>query len=753
MNFQDLFRKSTRVESKKAGMTAEEERIIQLEEEINTLKKKDLLTGVLNRLAFSNAIDELVMEGERPGLLLVDIDGMQTVNTRYGYPTGDHLLKEMAGLLEYCAPDRAAVGRLEGNIFSILIPKADQAVMSEVGNRILFSVRELKADQMGISDDYYKIRVSIGSSLWDKKARFDKYELLQQAMAALMEAKTNGRDQQIEFSENQALFLNMQAKREAKIEIELGMRRALEREEFFQVFQPQYDIESRMIVGLEMLNRWQHPQKGLLYPSYYLSTFESNRFIIELDLYMFEKACQILNRWMKEKHPVVPISCNFSGLHCHNPFWADQLYQITQKYQVSPTYLKIELGERSLMEEKEKMTHQIAMLREKGFRVSIQGFGAGFSSVGVLQNTPVDGIKLDRSIIMNDFSQEKNQMIFAGILSISQMLKLRVYCVGVESKKQEEVMKRQGCVLAQGNYYCPPVSLAEAEALLLENSRDMEENKREDYSLEQGREFIETILDDYYITKNIERIEGMVTDEIEWKDIFTENEQEGKEQWEESFQEQIKERVLHMNLYSCFAHLEGNHKVVINGDGSIQEQIGGRMKDRRFCLYAECVEVGSRLKLDRLRMVPILSNIRGDMKELEDMMKESGAIRQSYALLDSMYGKLPVGIIRLDIEIDMMITYMNDAMFDIIGYTREEFFGGEIQGNLRRIVYPEDLETVYMTSYHQMTNGEVKPIIFRYVRKDGRTIKICQYQYNIVGINGRGEVQTICYPIEEPDKG
>ena len=93
------------------------------------------------------------------------------------------------------------------------------------------------------------------------------------------------------------------------------------------------------------------------------------------------------------------------------------------------------------------------------------------------------------------------------------------------------------------------------------------------------------------------------------------------------------------------------------------------------------------------------------------------------------------------------------VLFLLFNCQTHEFFEGEIQGNLRRIVYPEDLEKVYLTSYNQMTNGGTEPIIFRYVRKDGSTIKICQYQYNIVGINGRGEVQTICYPIGEPDKG
>jgi diguanylate cyclase (GGDEF)-like protein len=248
MNFRDLFRKNTKVEPKKPGKTTEEEKICQLEQQLRDANQRDRLTGVRNRVAFMDCMEEMVRDGDKPGLILVDVDGMKIINNRYGYSTGDFMLKEMAGLLEYCAPEHSILGRLEGDIFAIFISNTDSSVMSEVGNRILFSVRELKAENMGIGDGYYQIRVSLGSSLWDAKARFESNAILQQASAALVEAKVNGRNQQIEFSENQALFLKMQVKRQAKMEIELGMRGALERKEFYPVFQPQYDISSNTIV-------------------------------------------------------------------------------------------------------------------------------------------------------------------------------------------------------------------------------------------------------------------------------------------------------------------------------------------------------------------------------------------------------------------------------------------------------------------------------------------------------------------------
>jgi diguanylate cyclase (GGDEF)-like protein len=754
MNFKDLFRKNTKVESKKSGKTTEEERICQLEQQLEDAKKRDRLTGALNRVAFMDCMEEMIRNENKPkpGLILIDVDGMKTINNRYGYSTGDFMLKEMAGLLEYCAPEHSVLGRLEGDIFAIFISNADPSVMSEVGNRILFSVRELKAENMGIGDGYYQIRVSLGSSLWDAKAKFESNAILQQASAALLEAKVNGRNQQIEFSENQALFLKMQVKRQAKMEIELGMRGALERGEFYPVFQPQYDISSNTVVGLEMLDRWNHPQKGTLYPSYYMSTFEENRFIIELDLYMYEKACMVLSQWMKEKRPMVPISCNFSGLHCFNPFWAAQLNQIAKKYEVSPTYLRIEVGEKALMEEPEKMSNQIAALREYGFLVCLQGFGAGFSSIGILQNTPVDDIMIDRSIVVNDFSQENNRMIFAGILAIADMLKIRVCCMGIETKKQEEILKKQGCFLAQGNYYCSPVSLPEVEALLLKNSREVEKKKREDYSINQGREFLETILDDYYVKKNIDRVEEMVTENVEWKDIFTDRELKGKSAWKASFQKQMGDRTLHMNLNLCVAYPENDNRLVIHGEGSFQEQESGKMKDMRFCFYADCVETGGFLRLSQLRMVPLSGNKLGSMKELEDAIKESNDIRKGNALLDSLYGKLPVGIMRMDMEIDMLVTYINEEMFHILGYTREEIFGDEIKGNFRSLVHPEDVERHYKHSCNLLMNGGSEPIEIRYIQKNGTIVTVRQHQYNLVGVSGRGEVQVISYPISWQDK-
>lgn len=745
MKFQNLFHKENGETGKSSFL--QEDRVNQLEEEIIHLKQNDLLTGVWNRVTVLEYLDTLEQQSVRPGLFFIGIDQMAMINTRFGDVAGDSLLREIADLLKYCAPDDAVVGRMEGDVFAVLIADASKDIMSEVGSRILFSVREMKGNQVGIPDQDYRIRVSIGSSLWDKKVKFDKNSLIQQARAALKEAKKNGKNQQIEFSENQTLFLKMQSDRDVKIDTEARMHTALAAGEFFPVFQPQYDIESETIVGLEMLSRWCHPEKGNLMPSYYLSTFESNQFIIELDLYMFEQACSILKRWKEEKRPILPISCNFSELHCYNPFWVAQLKQITRKYHVSPTYLKIEIGENALLVEKDKMTEQINKLRKEGFLVFLQGFGAGFSSVGILQDTTVDGVKIDRSIIMNDFSQENNQMIFAGILAIAKMLKLRVYGIGIESDRQDRLIKKHGCYLAQGNYYCPPVSLTEIESLILENSRDVAGKKKNSYNTEQGREFLETVLDDYYILKDIDRVDGLVTDQIEWKDLFREEEFNGKEEWKDYFKSCIKERELQVNLYTCTVYQQGRHSLAISGEGSFQEeQESGSIADRRFCLYAECICYDEGLKLDRLRMMPIYGSMIGNMRSLEDSMEQTRRIRENQKVLDDLYAMMPIGIMRFDREIDMLITYINDAMFQIIGYTKEEFFE-ELHGNIRKIVYPGDLEKTCTKAYEIMETEEMEPIEFRYVRKDGRIMKVCLYQYNVVGVSGRMEIQTMCYPL------
>lgn len=754
MIFRNIYQNTGRSETGKGFSSKEEEQISSMQKRIDYLEKIDQLTGVWNRIAFGKYLKYISGQAKRPGLLLINVDNMKGINTLFGYQAGDRLLKEMAGVIRYCALDDSIVARVEGDIFAILIPEATREFVSEVGNRILFSVRELRADQMGIPNKDYRIRVSIGSSLWDKKNKLDGNLLLEQAMAALAEARRNGRDQQIEFSENQALFLKMKADRETTIDLESRMNTALEHGEFFPVFQPQYDIEVGTIVGLEMLVRWQHPKKGELNPAYFLSTFENNHFIIELDLYMFEKACQILQRWKKEKRPIIPISCNFSGLHCYNPFWAVQLKQIAKKYQVSPTYLKIDIGERTVMEEKEKMEQQIKKLREAGFLVSLQGFGAGFSSVGILQNNPVDGVKIDRSIIMNDFSQEHNQMIFAGIISVSRMLKQRVYCVGIETKKQEEIIKKHGCHLVQGNYYCPPIPLDEAEELIQKTStQDLSKRKQKHYSLTQARDLIEDVLNDYFIMKDIDRVTQMVSDQIEWKDILMEEVLTGKANLMEHFHQSIQTEKFHFNLYSCSVFGEEWKRIHMSGEGSIQKQSQeGEMMDRRFCFYAECVDVEETLKLDRFRMIQIKKNVAEEMAILEKSMRLSGTIRKNQALLDSMYGHLPFGIVRYDIEIDMMITYMNDAMLDIIGYTRDEFFNGKPKGNSRSIVYPEDLERVYADSLKKMRSEDRSPIKFRYVRKDGSIVWVAHYQYNVEGISGQPEVQSMCYALPDPDE-
>lgn len=754
MGLYGLFHSTGKADTGKKANSEAENQIAQLEREVLRLKETDLLTGVKNRCAFFQILKEIEKCNQRPGLLLVDIDDMKMINGRFGYEVGDQVLMEIAGLLSYCVPDHGIIGRLEGDIFAVLIPEADRDIMSEVGNRILFSVRELRANKMGIWEPDYKIRVSIGSVLWDNKAQLNYNMLLERAKAALKEAKKNGKDQQIEFSDNQALFLKMRADKKIRVEIERDMNHALAAKEFFPVFQPQYDIETGRIVGIEMLSRWLHPVKGLLRPSYYLSTLENNRFIIELDLYYFELACQILERWKKENRTLVPIACNFSGLHCHNPFWAEHLNQIAKKYNVSPSYLKIEIGEKSLMEEMDKMVKQMEKLREYGFLVSVQSFGAGFASIGILNHTPIDSLKIDRSITMNDFSQETNQMIFAGILSLAQVLQLHVYCIGIETPKQEEGIKKYGCRLAQGNYYCPPVGLEEMEKILSDNFKLLSKQRQKDELLMQGKYFLEDVLNCYFITGDIGRLEQMLTDQIQWKDIFETEKLNGKESVKAYHQKEIKGRVFELDFFSCNVFIEKDDVFSVNGEGGIREQErDGRITDRRFFCYAECIRQEDGLKLDQFRMVKIQGELVDQTKKLESIMRGSKIVRNDNSVLDAMYGRLPIGIIRFDLDMDLLITYINDAMLQILGYSREEFFYGEWKGNIRRLVYPKDLERLYTKSYEIAHADEKNGIEFRYIRKDGSLIRVCLYQHNVIGVSGRKETQVMCYPEEILEKG
>jgi EAL domain-containing protein (putative c-di-GMP-specific phosphodiesterase class I) len=213
------------------------------------------------------------------------------------------------------------------------------------------------------------------------------------------------------------------------------------------------------------LSRWQHPTEGLILPQQFISLFESNGFILELDFYVYEKACQTLRKWMNAGKNVLPISVNVSKAHLADQQFGAQLKTLIEKYGIAPELLELELTESILFEDSHEAVSMIRHLKELGFSILIDDFGSGYSSLNLLKDLTVDVLKLDKEFFRKGGMAEKDKIIVDGIIRIANDLNLRILSEGVETQEQVDFLTAAGCHTAQGFFYAKPMPVEEFEKL------------------------------------------------------------------------------------------------------------------------------------------------------------------------------------------------------------------------------------------------------------------------------------------------
>ena len=435
---------------------------------LTELNAMDYLTGLPNRRSLEEYLEKAIARGSgNLGVVMADIDAFKSFNDAYGHMAGDQVLAGIARCLQDAVPkDKGLVSRLSGEEFVIVLPDADAESINQVAKTILRNIQKqnLRHDIVPLTDTH--VTLSMGSILWERKEPHTPRELIYQADLALSQAKKNGRDQHVLFSEKDYTFRLLQNSRSHDLEVESAMHEALNQREFVPYFQPKVDLKSGRVLSAEALVRWLHPQKGLLFPDYFIPVFERNGFIKRIDLYMFEEVCKILRNRLDSGKPVVPVACNFSRLHFIDENFAERLKSIADRHAIPHAFLEIEITESALMDDPDAIIQQNRKLRESGFTVAIDDFGVGYSSLGLLQDLPADVLKIDRCFVQRDLTERKSIMIIRGIVQIAKTFGLKIVCEGVETKEQQAILSETGCDLGQGYYYSRPVELAKLESLL-----------------------------------------------------------------------------------------------------------------------------------------------------------------------------------------------------------------------------------------------------------------------------------------------
>lgn len=386
-------------------------------------------------------------------LLYLDIDGFKMLNDIFGYKVGDNLLVHISEVIKKNINKGELFCRGYADHFFLLMNYYDNKNTIE-------RIKNIEKD-IHMFEKYSQIanKFTIGYGVYiinedDKSINkiMDKAEF-----ARRFESQNHNKN--IVFYDETMIRAELY-----EIEIKDRMYFALENEEFEIYFQAKYSISKEKSIGAEALVRWNIPKKGLLSPFEFIPIFEKNGFIIKLDMYVLDKVCLKISEWVKEGLRLIPVSVNMSRIHMRDiDYFIQSISQILKKYNIDSELIEIELTESALFEDTNMMIEAMARLKELGFGISLDDFGAGYSSLNILKDLPIDIIKLDKEFLDNNYGGRKFEVIICNIVKMAKELNLVVVAEGVETHEQAMFLSKIGCDIAQGYLYSKPMPAKEFE--------------------------------------------------------------------------------------------------------------------------------------------------------------------------------------------------------------------------------------------------------------------------------------------------
>ncbi|MEL6448187.1 MAG: EAL domain-containing protein [Pseudomonadota bacterium] len=444
----------------------------EADHKIRQLAYFDPLTGLPNRQYFSSELRACMEQARRDGasfaLLYIDLDHFKRINDTLGHTAGDELLKMVAKRLERClrAEDLVArpgsthgddtnVARLGGDEFTLIV--RDTAAVDNietVANRI---IDRLKVP-FEFSGHEFVVTPSIGIALYPNDGE-DEETLLKTADVAMYQAKQAGRSGYSFCTETTSV------RSLERLDLELDLRRALERGQFELHYQPKVTTNGWQLTGAEALLRWKHPERGYISPARIIPIAEDTGLIVPIGRWILQEACRQLASWSRQGIPIVPVSVNLSG----QQFWQDDIASVVEAalgtYELDADKLHLELTEGVLMRDVKQTRDALQALKQTGISLAVDDFGTGYSSLAYLRQFPLDALKIDRSFV-DDLPEDDAAAICSAIISMAQSLHLTVVAEGVENREQLDFLTCHDCDEIQGYFFSKPLPAAEFEAML-----------------------------------------------------------------------------------------------------------------------------------------------------------------------------------------------------------------------------------------------------------------------------------------------
>jgi diguanylate cyclase (GGDEF)-like protein/PAS domain S-box-containing protein len=430
---------------------AADARLRASERRLEHLAHHDPLTGLPNRLYLQSYLKRALAESEATGvplaLLFLDLDRFKFINDSRGHETGDALLREVARRLRESVGPGQEVVRMGGDEFVVVMRDAtDGRSLEQLGNRILQALSQ----PFSFGNLQFQVSCSVGTSVYPRDAQ-DISTLVRSADTAMYHAKEKGRNNVQRYKAS----LNVRVS--DRVQLESSLRSAVDQERLELAYQPQFDLRSGSIVGVEALLRWRDENGALHSSDRIMQLAEETGLILPIGDWVLREACRVRHAWQAGLAGEFRMAINLSPSQLRRPEFLTRLQAVLDETGLAPQLLEIELTESAFMQHAGEEAQPLRALRRQGIGVAIDDFGVGYSSLSYLKHFPVTKLKIDRSFIRDLATDQNSAAIVNAILALAHSMKIPVCAEGVETAGQVEFLLEHGCQYAQGFFFAEPM--------------------------------------------------------------------------------------------------------------------------------------------------------------------------------------------------------------------------------------------------------------------------------------------------------
>jgi diguanylate cyclase (GGDEF)-like protein len=452
-------------ESFEAERKRAQEELDRRQEELAFMATHDALTGLPNRTLILDRLEQMLKRGRRTqapvAALFIDLDNFKDINDTLGHRIGDHLLRAVADRLEGVLREVDALGRMGGDEFVVVAEGMSLAAGPElVAERMLKALEqpfELDDEEAG----RMVVTASVGVAMGERSTTAE--ELLRNADIAMYRAKWDGKNRFVVFQSAMGEAV------QTRLELEMDLRDAFEREEFYLVYQPTFDLRKIAPTGMEALLRWLHPRRGTVQPEDFVPLLEETGMITEVGGWVLREACRQVAEWRREGHEI-GVAVNVAACQLERDEFVAEVAEALEQAGLPADQLTIEITETAIMSNAEETSRRLAKVKELGVRVAIDDFGTGYSSLAYLQRFPVDALKIDRSFIARLREGPEGETLLRTLIQLGESLSIETLAEGIEHSSDLTLLRDERCTSGQGFLFARPLDREACERFLRESA-------------------------------------------------------------------------------------------------------------------------------------------------------------------------------------------------------------------------------------------------------------------------------------------